>query len=90
MVSSTEEGVALMSERPAIPGELCTCGRQALVVYVFEDEDKVREIGWCGLSNVSTLLPCRFCGSEVPHRSSWGDSEKCPDYQLVPAGERKG
>lgn len=33
-------------ERPARPGELCTCGRPAVVVYVTE---KFGEVPYCGI-----------------------------------------
>jgi hypothetical protein len=36
------------SERPAEPGELCTCGRQAVVVYVTE---QFGDIGYCGIAD---------------------------------------
>jgi hypothetical protein len=70
------------SERPAVSGELCTCGRQAIVVLVTED---FGEVGWCGLSGVMPpVTPCPFCGSEGFHRTAWGDIEKCPKYRVSP------
>lgn len=37
------------------PGELCSCGRPALEVYLTELHGRV---GWCGLYNVDPLEPC--------------------------------
>ena len=46
--------------RPAEPGELCTCGRQAVMVY---DTAVWGEIGFCGTYNVDPPpSPCVFCG----------------------------
>lgn len=75
----------MVIEREANPGELCTCGRDAVTVYSFSGRG---EMGWCGLSSaLPPVVPCRFCGSDEAHRTAWGDLEKCPRYQLVPAGE---
>jgi hypothetical protein len=73
------------TERPAQPGELCTCGRPARVVYLTK---RFGEVGHCGLSNPAPALPCPFCGATEPHREPWGDSARCPDYRLRP--ETKG
>lgn len=65
-----------LTERPAEAGELCTCGRQAIVVFrgsVFGDT------GWCGQDLGATEGPCPFCG-EPRHLG------RCPHYQLRPRG----
>lgn len=36
------------SQRPAERGELCTCGRQAVIVYVTE---RSGDVGYCGIPN---------------------------------------
>jgi hypothetical protein len=64
-------------ERPAEPGELCTCGRQAVVVYLTE---RFGPIGYCGISDGGGRIePCPFCGGPG-HRG-----ERCPAYRLRPA-----
>lgn len=69
------------TERPATLGELCTCGRQAVVVY---SNATFGDAGYCGIegSQARPVLPCPWCGSTAPHRAPWGDPGKCPDYQL--------
>jgi hypothetical protein len=37
-----------MTERPARPGELCECGRPAVVVY---ETERFGDVGWCGVSD---------------------------------------
>jgi hypothetical protein len=71
------------TERPAVAGELCTCGRQAVTVFVSE---KWGEVGHCGVegSAARPVLPCPWCGATVPHTASWGDPQKCPEYRLRP------
>lgn len=72
-----------MNERAARTGELCTCGRQASVVYVHDDG---RKTGYCGRADGGKQTgPCPFCGAPERHRTAWGDPEKCPDYRLTPA-----
>jgi hypothetical protein len=70
-------------QRPAEFGDLCTCGRQAVVVYISEEYG---EVGHCGVegSAAQPILPCPFCHSSKPHKASWGDPAKCPDYRLRP------
>lgn len=63
-------------ERPAEPGELCTCGRQALVVV---NGGTLGYIGWCGELEGDQAGPCPFCGG--PRHLS-----RCPDYKLRPRG----
>jgi hypothetical protein len=70
-------------ERTAEPGELCTCGRQAVVVY---SSEKFGDVGYCGVegSAARPVLPCPWCGSSEAHQKPWGDPGKCPDYTLQP------
>jgi hypothetical protein len=64
---------ASMSERPAQNGELCTCGRQAIVVFT---SDVFGATGWCGISDGGDQTgPCPFCGG-LRHQ------DRCPDYRL--------
>jgi hypothetical protein len=65
---------AAPSERPAMPGERCTCGRQAVVVYL---GSTFGPIGYCGIADGGDHAgPCPFCGGPR-HQSS-----RCPDYRL--------
>lgn len=68
-------------QRPAKPGELCTCGRQAVTVF---HNDEFGDVGYCGIEGAASrpVLPCPWCGAGVPHTESWGDPGRCPDYQL--------
>ena len=68
-------------QRAAERGELCTCGRQAVIVFVSEQHG---EVGYCGIEGaaVRPILPCPWCGSSEPHKESWGDPAKCVDYQV--------
>jgi hypothetical protein len=61
------------NERLAESGELCTCGRQAVVVYL---GGKFGPTGDCGIRDGGDRTgPCPFCGS--------GRHEgRCPDYRL--------
>lgn len=69
------------TERRAADGELCTCGRQAVVVFTNEN---FGDVGYCGIDGAQgrPVLPCPWCGSTTAHTASWGDPDKCPDYQL--------
>jgi hypothetical protein len=61
-------------ERLAQAGELCTCGRQAVVVF---RSDVFGETGWCGINDGGRSYgPCPFCGGP---RHTDG---RCPDYRL--------
>jgi hypothetical protein len=66
-----------LSERPAEPGELCTCGRPAITVYL---AGKFGPTGWCGQADGGNQAePCPFCGrGRHAHR--------CPAYRLRPEG----
>lgn len=69
-----------MNERAAEPGELCVCGRPAVVVFVSE-----REVGYCGVPDGGgRTSPCPFCGSPQPHRQPWSDPATCPKYRVRP------
>jgi hypothetical protein len=64
------------TQRRAEPGERCTCGRQAVTVYITERG----AFGYCGLSDGGEKSgPCPFCLGE---RHEFG---RCPEYQLRPA-----
>jgi hypothetical protein len=64
------------SERPAAPGERCTCGRQATVVYL---GGVFGPTGYCGIGDGGDRAgPCPFCGG--PRHPAWAG--RCPDYRL--------
>jgi hypothetical protein len=71
-----ELGRGGLSERRAAPGELCTCGRQAIVVYL---GSIFGPTGYCGIPDGGDRAgPCPFCGG--PRH---GEPEsRCPDYRL--------
>ena len=63
-------------ERPAAPGELCTCGRQAIVVYL---GSAFGPTGYCGIADGGDRAgPCPFCGGP---RHSEGEG-RCLYYRL--------
>jgi hypothetical protein len=64
------------SERPAAPGERCTCGRQAIIVYL---GSMFGPIGYCGIPDGGDRTgPCPFCAGP---RHDEPDG-RCPDYRL--------
>jgi hypothetical protein len=63
-----------VERRPASEGEWCTCGRPAVEVF----KTARGEVGWCGLTDVPQVVPCRWCASHEPHRDS-----RCPGYRLT-------
>jgi hypothetical protein len=64
--------------RAALPGERCTCGRQAVEVFEFDDG---RAIGYCGIPDGGDRPdPCPFCGAARHEYVS------CPQYRLRPEG----
>jgi hypothetical protein len=66
----------VLSERPAEPGERCTCGRQAIVVYL---GSVFGPTGYCGIPDGGdTTGPCPFCRGPR-HQEPNG---RCPDYRL--------
>ena len=38
----------MAAQRPAVPGELCSCGRPAIVMFLTDDFGPV---AWCGMSD---------------------------------------
>ncbi len=47
------------------PGEICSCGRPAAVVYVSDDFGRV---GDCGIPNAAALEPCADPACEIEER----------------------
>lgn len=69
--------------RLGLPGELCTCGRQAIEVF----ETSHGPVGYCGVSDGGNGVgPCPFRGSPRKHLDSWGFPMRCPQYRLRPVG----
>jgi hypothetical protein len=69
-----------ITERPAEPGERCTCGRQAIVVFL---GGAFGPTGYCGIGDGGDHNgPCPFCGG-ARHQ------DRCPDYQLRLDAERR-
>jgi hypothetical protein len=67
---------ASLAERPAVPGELCTCGRQAVVVYL---GSVFGLTGYCGIADGGDQAgPCPFCFG--PRHAE--PSGRCPAYRL--------
>ncbi|WP_446218296.1 hypothetical protein [Micromonospora sp. IBHARD004] len=64
-------------ERPAEPGEVCTCGRPAVKVFT---GGRHGDTGYCGLPDGGQKGPCAFC--DGPRH----ESQRCPSYQLRPTG----
>ena len=65
-------------QRPAEPGDRCTCGRQAVLVFHTVHGPR----GWCGVSDGGDRSePCPFCGAKR-HQTAWGDPAVCPQYRL--------
>jgi len=63
---------ATSTERRAEPGEVCTCGRPAVTVYVSPDGT---ETGYCG-APAPAPGPCLWCGDRHEGR--------CPQYRIRP------
>jgi hypothetical protein len=64
------------SERPAMQGELCTCGRPAMVVYL---GGGFGPTGYCGIPDGGDRSgPCPFC--DGPRHADW--EGRCPAYRL--------
>jgi len=68
--------VAAISERPAEPGEVCTCGRPAVKVFT---GGRFGDTGYCGLPDGGQPGPCPFCGG--PRHQG----QRCSRYELRPA-----
>jgi hypothetical protein len=69
------QGNPMVTQRPARPGELCTCGRPAQIVFLTEQWGPTR---WCGISDRGATGPCVFCNGPAH------TNERCPRYQLHP------
>lgn len=71
------------TQHPAAEGDLCTCGRQAVTVYVTAEYG---EVGHCGIEGAAfdPVLPCPWCGTTEAHTAPWGDPQRCPEYRLRP------
>lgn len=65
--------------RTAEPGERCTCGRQAVEVFITTDHG---DVGYCGRPDGGQTGPCVFCGGSR-HEG------RCPDYRLRADDEEK-
>jgi hypothetical protein len=75
-VARIQELEAPPSQRPAEPGELCTCGRQAITVYL---GTAFGPTGDCGIRDGGDRTgPCPFCGGPR-HQEPYG---RCPQYRL--------
>ena len=75
-VARMQQLEASPTERPAEPGERCTCGRQAIVVHL---GSTFGPTGYCGIADGGDQTgPCPFCGGPR-HREPYG---RCPDYRL--------
>ena len=75
-VARMQQLEAPSTERPAAPGELCTCGRQAVVVYL---GSIFGPTGYCGVPDGGDSTgPCPFC-SGSRHTEPQG---RCPHYRL--------
>jgi hypothetical protein len=62
-----------VSQRPAAPDEVCTCGRPARVVFL---GGKFGDTGYCGRPDGGEREgPCPFCGG-ARHEG------RCPRYRL--------
>ncbi len=73
-----------ISERRAEPGERCTCGRQAIVVYL---GSAFGPTGDCGIRDGGDQTgPCPFCGGPR-HAELEG---RCPRYRLRLDAKRAG
>lgn len=59
-------------QRPAQPGEVCTCGRRAVVVYT---GGRYGPTGYCG--SEQPPAPCTWCGAG-------SHTGRCPAYRLRP------
>lgn len=64
-MAAAEEVAVRTRERAAERGELCSCGRQAVVVFLTE---KFGPVGWCGQSDRGSRdVHCPFCGTSASH-----------------------
>jgi hypothetical protein len=68
------------TQRPAVTGDRCTCGRLAVIVFV---TDVWGEVAWCGRSDGGGRGSCVFCGATTGHSEG-----RCPGYRLRPDDEQ--
>lgn len=72
----------MTTERPAAPGERCTCGRPAILVYTTDDYGP---IGFCGISDGGAKGPCYpLIHHPLGLNSHHPDDPVCPHYKLLP------
>lgn len=65
-------------KRPARPGDVCTCGRPAVVVF---RSPAFGEVGSClSIDPRKPIRPCPFCGTTGTHAGS----AVCPAYRVRP------
>jgi hypothetical protein len=70
--------------RLGLPGELCTCGRQAIMVF----STASGLVGSCGIDDGGNDAGrCPFCLSPRKHFDASGLLVQCPQYRLRPGGE---
>lgn len=76
---------ALDDQRDAVPGDLCTCGRQAVVVYTTRPDDPV---GHCGRNNGGAPADgwCPFCENELRHDVAGWNEDTQTSYPIPQAG----
>ena len=77
--AASSEPTHCPGQRPAEPGEYCTCGRQAVLVFTGGAHG---DTGYCGLPDAGDRAgPCPFCGG--------GRHEgRRPAYRLRPEATR--
>lgn len=66
----------MSGQRRAVAGEVCTCGRPAVTVFL---SDEWGETGYCGIEGRKPEI-CPFCGSNQC-------TGRCPEYRIRPADE---
>jgi hypothetical protein len=71
------EPVVRGGDRPAMPGERCTCGRPAVVVFTTE---RFGVVGACRINDGGRggPWPCIFCRGDESHERG----DRCPAYRL--------
>lgn len=73
MIPSEGTSPVPLVERPAEPGEVCTCGRPAVIVFT---GGPYGDTGYCGVPDGGLRGPCRWCGGQHDGR--------CPQYRVRP------
>ena len=76
-------------QRGAQPGELCGCGRPAVVVYL---GGVFRDTGHCGLDDGGAPVAgvCVFCGDTIDHDRYWAAEARAGFPAAAPSGEPQG